>query len=578
MNISKESKPEKSNLTKAFWSGNRLRFIAAIICGLVMSSANLLCSIVLKEVTDVASGIGGKAEIIKILIKIVLGLIALLPVGIMYSKLRTDFTKKAMVQYKNKVVESIMQKSIGAFGRESVSLYTSGLTNDCHIIEESFIKAMFELAVKIFLFVGALSVMMWFSPLLTVIAIGFSVIPIIVSAMTGRKIAPLEEETSNKNKTYVSIISEALSGFTVVKSFKAEKEIYKYTVCENETLEEVKRKRDFTKNNVILFGVTSGVITQLGVFIVGMILCLKGKNITPGMLISFVNLLNFIVSPIGEIPALLANRKGAHKLIEKMESSLKESNDSFENQEKEPCTHEKGISVKGLSYSYNDDKKVLDGFDFFFEKNKSYALVGASGSGKSTFLQLLLKGIKNYTGEIKYDDCELSGLNPDSLYDTISTIQQNVFVFNASIKDNITMFREFPRKEFEQVVKLAGLDALIKEKGEDYMCGENGAALSGGEKQRISIARALLQNSKVLLVDEATAALDSQNSHKIMNSILGLENMTRIVVTHNLDEGNLKKFDCILTIKNGSLSEYGKFSELMDQKGYFYSLYTVAQQ
>lgn len=140
------------------------------------------------------------------------------------------------------------------------------------------------------------------------------------------------------------------------------------------------------------------------------------------------------------------------------------------------------------------------------------------------------------------------------------------------------MFREFPRKEFEQVVKLAGLDALIKEKGEDYMCGENGAALSGGEKQRISIARALLQNSKVLLVDEATAALDSQNSHKIMNSILDLENMTRIVVTHNLDEGNLKKFDCILTIKNGSVSEYGKFSELMDQKGYFYSLYTVAQQ
>ena len=185
--------------------------------------------------------------------------------------------------------------------------------------------------------------------------------------------------------------------------------------------------------------------------------------------------------------------------------------------------------------------------------------------------------MNTYTGNILYDDKELSKISSESLYDTVSTIQQNVFVFNASIKDNITMFSDFPKEEIDRVIEMSGLSELIAKKGEGYMCGENGCGLSGGEKQRISIARALLRKSKVLLVDEATASLDVKTSSIVLNSILGLENMTRIIVTHNLEEGCLKKFDKILTLKNGSVLEAGSFSELMDKKGYFYSLYTVAQ-
>ena len=139
------------------------------------------------------------------------------------------------------------------------------------------------------------------------------------------------------------------------------------------------------------------------------------------------------------------------------------------------------------------------------------------------------------------------------------------------------MFSDFPKEEVDRAIQLSGLSGLIAERGEDYLCGENGSGLSGGEKQRISIARSLLKKSQVLLVDEATAALDAQTAFQVSNAILNLDGLTRIVVTHSLDEKLLGQYDCVLTLKNGSIAEAGSFDELMEKKGYFYSLYTVSQ-
>ncbi len=574
---------EKSNQTKkrlsdSFWENNRLRYVVALLLYLATSSANLLISIVLQEVVDVAAGMGGKAELESIAIKVALVIVGLLPVGYLYSVVRARFVAKAMKQYKDCITEKIMKKGMGVFRSESTALYTSGLTNDCQVIEENFLLARFEIVMMLFLFIGSFGIMIRYSALLTLVAIGFSLIPIIVSIKTGKKIAPLEEKTSQKNESYVGIIQETLTGFSVIKSFKAEMKILGLISEKNRSLEDVKKKRNYTKNSVLLLGTVAGVMTQLGVFIVGAILCLYGRDITPGMLIVFVNLLNFIVQPIGKLPSLIANFKASKKLISKMEHALSNEEDEIKDSKNHViCEHNRGIKLEKVSYSYANEKCVLKDLDYYFEKNKSYAVVGASGCGKSTLLQLLLAGMNSYTGEILYDDTEISNISSESLYDIVSTIQQTVFVFNASIKDNITMFGNFPREEIDRVIELSGLSELIAQKGEEYMCGENGCALSGGEKQRISIARALLRKSKVLLVDEATASLDAKTSSMVLKAILELENMTRIIVTHDLDEGSLKKFDKILTLKNGSVLESGSFTELMDKKGYFYSLYTVAQ-
>lgn len=203
--------------------------------------------------------------------------------------------------------------------------------------------------------------------------------------------------------------------------------------------------------------------------------------------------------------------------------------------------------------------------------------MGASGSGKSTFLNLLMAGHGTYTGQICYDGHEVKNISSESLYDISSMIQQNVFIFNASIRDNITMFHEFPRAEVDRAIELSGLSMLVEDRGEDYLCGENGSGLSGGEKQRVSIARSLLKKSKVLLVDEATAALDAETAYQVSGSILSLEGVTGIVVTHTLDEALLRRYDGIIALKNGSIVESGTFDQLIAEKGYFYSLFTIAQ-
>mgnify|MGYP002672999854 CR=1 FL=1 len=208
---------------------------------------------------------------------------------------------------------------------------------------------------------------------------------------------------------------------------------------------------------------------------------------------------------------------------------------------------------------------------------KKYAIVGGSGSDKTTLLNLLMRTYENYGGSIQYDGVELNRISSNSLFQVVSLVQQNVFVFNDTIYNNVTLYKQFPEQDVRSAMKRAGLNELVHSHGQDYVCGENGSALSGGEKQRISIARALLCKTKVLLMDEATAALDEITANEIMSSILSIEDLTSIVVTHRLDENVLKQYDRIIVLHNGGVEECDTFEKLLGKKGYFYSLYTVSQ-
>lgn len=219
--------------------------------------------------------------------------------------------------------------------------------------------------------------------------------------------------------------------------------------------------------------------------------------------------------------------------------------------------------------------------DFAFRKLTEKSISSFREESTAAYLSALTNDAgsieADYRGQILLDGTELRNITPESLYEMMSVIQQNVFVFNASIKDNVSMFREFPQRELDEAIRYAHLSELLAERGEGYLCGENGSGLSGGEKQRISIARSLLKKSSVLLADEVTAALDAQTAHQVSGDILDLHGMTRIVVTHTLEEALLRRYDGILVLKNGEITEAGSFDELMAKKGYFYALYTVSQ-
>lgn len=580
-NVSEENmgalckKPLGKQLRGQFFYKNIPNFCLAVLAALAAGSLNLILSWIIQQLMDTAAGKSGALSF-RTLLLISAGFVLLCAgLSLLNYASQPRFLERAMRQYKDFAFKKLIGKSISSFRDESAAGYLSALTNDAASIETNYLAQMLAMITKAVTFIGALLLMCRYSLLMTAIAAGLTVLPMIASLLTGNRLQAVESRVSERNGEFTAALSDCLAGFTVVKNFRAEQEIFRLFAQSNKALEHEKFTGRRIKTLVGMIGAVTGIFAQLGVFIAGVYLSMKGGSMTPGAVVLFVNLMNFIISPIAELPGLLACRKAALGLVDKLAAALERSSSREGSETLNKLEH--GIRLENVSFAYEPGKTVLHGINAEFEAGRAYALVGGSGSGKSTLLNLLMAAETNYSGHILADGIELSDISTESLYGTIAAIQQNVFVFNASIKDNVSMFRDFPKTEMDEAIARAHLGALIRERGEDYLCGENGSGLSGGEKQRISIARSLLKKSSVLLADEVTAALDAQTAHRVSSDILDLHGITRIVVTHTLEESLLRRYDKIFVLRGGRIEEAGSFADLMANKGYFYALFTVAQ-
>ncbi len=566
----------KSNVkeyTRQFYKNNIINFLLTLFATLCGAVNALLISWLLQQLTDLIGGYETGFSLLQLVV-ISVALVACCVVTELISwRFQPKFITKAISQYKQYVFVKLTKKNIAAFSKENTSTYVSALTNDVQTVEQGYLCNTFSTISSLLTFAGALTLMILYSPMLTLVAFGFSLLPLLASVFTGNAVAKKEKDVSDRNEIYTSAINDSLGGFSVIKSFKAEAQMIKLFKQNVQELAKAQCAKQKMRILVQMFASVAGLIAQLGVFIFGAYLAISSEEVTAGTTIVFVQLMNYVISPIATVPTFIAERKAAKILIGKISAAL-----DANVEETGRCGRvelEQGIRVKDLSFCYEEGVPVLKNVSCTFEKGKKYAVVGASGSGKSTLLNLLMASDANYDGEILYDQTELRQIASDNLYELQSIIQQSVFVFNATVRDNVTMFGNFPQEQIDKAIRLSGLSGLIAEKGEDYLCGENGSGLSGGEKQRISIARSLLKNAQVLLVDEATSALDRETAFKVSDSILGLDGVTCVVVTHALDEGLLAQYDGIVAIKNGCVAEQGTFAELMAKKGYFYSLFTV---
>ncbi|MBO4688056.1 MAG: ABC transporter ATP-binding protein [Clostridiales bacterium] len=562
-------------LKNQFHKDNYVFFTLSIVGSFLSGLLGMAISWGMRELIDTASGAGSwSITALAILSAAITVFFLLTSLLIYYAQPR--YIRKAVRNYKEALFSRLLEKNITSFRSENTSTYLSALTNDCTSIETNYLEKEFRFIYLMTSFAGALAMMIFYSPILTLIAVVVTLLPLLVSILTGGRLAAEEVKVAERNKSFTSTISDCLSGFSVVKSFRAEKECIELFSKENTKLEYEKSIRRKLLLLIGTLGQLSGLIAQLGVFFAGAYLAVTGRSMTAGTVIMFVNLMNFLIQPVAELPGLLAARRASRALIRRTADSLEKST-SCEGTEKLEKL-DQGISLKNVSFSYEEGKEVLHDISVDFEAGKSYAIVGGSGSGKSTLLNLLLSSTcgTRYSGSISWDDTDLTKASSDSLFEQVSSIDQNVFVFNSSIIDNITMFRDFPDKEVGEAVSRAHLSDLLEERGRDYLCGENGCGLSGGEKQRISIARSLLKRSSVLLADEVTAALDAETAHRVSSDILDLNDITRIVITHSLEENLMRRYDKILVMRDGRIEEAGTFDELMAKKNLFHALFTVA--
>lgn len=556
---------------KALFQGNRLLFALELTVIFLNTVLEMGVSIFLQQVLDTAAGVGRFTvrELGIICLALILWVVIL---SLLDRELLSRFLRRANAQYRCRLFEDLTRKSITAFSREKTGVYISMLTADAQVVEENYVTGMFSLFLNGLFLLMSLGLMFAYHWALALLSLALTALVMLCSTVLGGAMARSQKAVSDRSAGFVSGVKDILSGFSVVKSFQAEKEVQQMFTRKNGELEQAKFSNiRLSKCSELLSG-TASFAMQMGVFLVGTVMALKGQ-ITVGVILLFVQLTGVVARAVGQLASVVPAFLAARGLMDKAGKTLAANVQKKEG--KAIASIGEGISCQNLSFGYERDNPILKGVDAFIQSGKSYALVGASGCGKSTLLNLLLGSYPDYSGSITIGGQEMREVETERLYDLVSLVQQTVFVFDSSIRDNITMFKSFPEAAIADAVRRSGLSRLVEEKGWDYPCGENGCNLSGGERQRISIARCLLKNTQVLLMDEATAALDAQTSAAVTQAVLDVEGLTRIVVTHKLEEQILRRFDQILVLKDGKIAQRGSFQELASQDGYFRALYRV---
>ena len=485
-------------------------------------------------------------------------------------RLRNKLVRQIMSRYKNKVFESILDRDYREFSKEKSGKFISILTENMKKIEQDYLHQYFNISKNISLMIFSLVAMFignWFLTLLVIIA---SIIPMMISGFIGQKSASLQNSSMIADQKYLAKVKDILAGFLVIKSFNVKDAIRQDYKNESEKLDEIyfiKGKFDVLSN---VISQLSGMIVFLVAFGGGMYLVFGGHT-TIGSVTAIVQLVNFVVMPLNEIGMGMSKfREGQATLnsfevkdvIELQTGKTKEYFDDV-------------ISFSNVDFSYpNAEEKIFNNLSLQIKKGEKIAIVGMSGSGKSTLLNLLLRFYDVTSGYISIDNQDLQAISAESLYNLMTIVQQDVYIFDDTLKANITLSQSFTEDDIKKAVQQSGLESYILENelGLQTLCGENGSNLSGGERQRLSIARALIRKTPILLLDEATSSLDNKVTTEIENSILEIQDLTVLVVTHKLNKSMLKKYNRILFMKNGVIVEDGSFDNLMDRKGEFYKL------
>lgn len=544
-------------------------FILSTLIKAVGSALQIGIAYVLQEVVNTAIA-GNTTGFFTILIS---GFVGTFVLGlVVYLEWISDskFKQKVFLNVKSDLYASIVKLNIEDFQKVPTATYISALTNDINLIETNYLNPMLNFIGNGLTFVGTSIYLFYISPWVALTIILSSFFMVLVPALLGKKLEQRQTDFSNSLNFFTNYIKDTFSCIEVIRSLATWAMNAKEFDDHNQNSEEKRFK--FGHMNAVVNGLVMilAIISQMGGFAVAGYLVLQGV-ILPGMLLAAVQLANGIISPVSnimkDISSVLSNKGVRNKIMDYINFKEEDKTISL-------ISFDNAIEFKNVSFSYVDNKPVLKDFSYTICKGTKIAVVGESGSGKTTIIKLLLGFYTHYKGSITLDDMQIKDIDK-SLYQHVGLVSQNVMLFNKSISDNIMMYSKYDKSHFDQVIKEAGLDKFISSlpEKEATVLVENGSNLSGGQKQRISIARTLIRNPDILVLDEITSALDSQTGSEIENELLSLDK-TIITVTHKLNPEVMKKYDEIIVIDDGKILEHGRYEKLISNKSKFFEMST----
>lgn len=477
---------------------------------------------------------------------------------------------------RNHLYKHIHTLSLGFFTRSSTGNLSSIITNDVEIVKESVSRGFIEMVRESTLAAIYAAIVIWASWRLAALSIVLVPLSIVLISRVGKRLRKRGTRIQEKMGDMMSTFTETVSGIRVVKAFAMEKfELRKF--CRN-TADYLRTVVRFESLKLMLGPLTEfiGAVAACVILLYGGYLILVNRSLSPDSFFVFLAASLSLMQPIkriGEANSKIQRGLGAAKRIFDVldtEERVREFPDAkpFEGLRRT-------LRFRNVSFSYDQENPVLMGINLSVKAGQIVALAGASGTGKTTIINLIPRFYDPTEGAIEIDGVDIRTFTLNSLREAIGLVTQETILFNDTILNNIAYGRETVcREDVVRVAKAANAHDFIEAlpKGYETVIGERGASLSGGEKQRIAIARALLKDPPILILDEATSALDAESQAQVQEAIQKLMlGRTTIVIAHRLS--TIKDADVIYVIDKGAIVDRGSHSELLGKEGIYRNLY-----
>ncbi len=464
--------------------------------------------------------------------------------GVMGFSVLLELLQARTIRRLNNALREDMAATLAGMGHQAyhstaTGEYLSRFTNDVNQIENLAWKPFFQLVEMGATALFSVLVLLAIHWSLVLAALVTTVVMLFVPQLFNKRMERLGEACAQAQAAATGSLKDLLAGWDVLRSFGREKRFFD---CAGQASEQIEKPRFRLAYRKGLVGAGVGcvnVVCQLLVTGLVGLLAIWGYT-QAGSLAAGGNLCGMLSNALGSIAGLLLSFSSARPFFEKITVGGSGGRDG---EERGLAPISQGISVEGLAFQYQE-RPVLRDVDLAFQKGGKYALTGPSGCGKSTLLKLLMGWLPGYTGRICWDGRDIRDCTPEQLQRQMGYIEQNVFLFNGTVRDNITLGEAFTEEQLQKALRdsaLAG-DLAAMPEGLDTPVGEEGQNLSGGQRQRVAIARALIHERSILLVDEGTSALDQDNADMVEESLLANPDLTLILVSHHLTARRKEQF------------------------------------
>lgn len=475
----------------------------------------------------------------------------------LFNYIRNFYMQKMADEYiyhlRNEICKKIISYPFAEFGKRPISEYLSILTNDVQIYQEGALKSKLIIVQNVISAVVVILTLIFTNAgiacLIVVCTIGNYAIP----QFFKKRISSAQEEVSHKLSAVTENITDNLEGFYVISTYQHRKRACKNFDFINRIyyLKKVFLDKLLTKSESLSMSLSVG--TELFIlFVSAKLVFMKMLNI--GEMVAIMQLTGAFVQPLMMIMSNLPKISSGKAVEERFSEILSETNVVQESESIEELPFQDSTCLNNIGFAYENGKRVFRDVSMKIEKGKKYAIIGGSGAGKTTLINVINGLYRQTEGTIWVDGQNIEEKFP-AYMNLFATVGQNTFLFNTTIERNITLTEEVDKKQLEYACEISGVKEILKEftYGLDEKIKDNGMNLSGGQKQKIALARAMYYRKSVLILDESMSAIDKKSAYDIEKRLLEMKGVTVLAITHDIHSPLLKVYDEIVVVNNGML-------------------------